>query len=120
MIDLMKKSSVISILITILYTAGIGIWGIIINLFEIPQINEQIVMVVDYVFDLIFNSLDLLSFFIRPSTLSLACNLFCCYYLMYFEFKFIKVCIKLAVGLYKNVSDLLGKGSTFVLKLLGF
>ncbi len=120
MVDMLKKSSVISILITVLYTLGIGVYNIIISLFEIQVVNEQITIVVKYVFDLIFGSLNLLSFFIRPSTLALACKLFCCYYLLYYEFKFMKICIRLITGLYSNISGLLGKTSSAIFKLFGF
>lgn len=120
MVDLLKKSSTISILITILYIAGIGIYSIIIDLFEIPLVSEQITIVVNYVFNLIFGCLDFLGFFIRPSTLSFACKLFCYYYLLYYEFKFMKICIKLATGLYSKVSNLLGKTSSVVFKMFGF
>lgn len=119
MVDMMKSSSTISLLITILYTLGIGVYTIIINLFDIQVVSEQITVVVNYVFNLIFGSLNLLSFFIRPSTLVFACKIFCCYYLLYFEFKFMKMCIGLISSLYSNVFGLLGKGSTAILKLFG-
>lgn len=120
MVDIMKKSSTISILITVLYTLGIGVYSIIIDLFEIQVVSEQITIVVNYVFNLIFGSLNLLSFFIRPSTLVFACKIFCCYYLIYFEFKFMKMCIRLISGLYSSVFNLLGKVSTSIFNLFGF
>jgi len=119
-VDLLKKSSSISILITILYVGGIGVYNILISLFNIGEVGEQIIVAVNYVLDLIFNSLTLLSFFIRPLTLSYVCKIFSCYYLLYIEFKFMKICIRLIVGLYDNVFNLLGQTSSAVLSMFGF
>ena len=120
MIDLLKKSSTISLLITILYIGGIGVYNIVISLFNIESVGIEITVAINYVLDLVFNSLNLLSFFIRPTTLSYVCKIFISYYFIYLEIKFMKVCIRLITGLYSKVFDLLGKSSQVVLGLFGF
>lgn len=117
MTDKVSSASAIVIVITTFFVIGSAIYQSFFSIFNFGEITLQITTIIDYVFDLIFDSLGLLSFFIRPTTLSYVCRIFCYYYLLQFEFKFIRVCVKLTLRLYEVVKDLFGKSSSMILKL---
>ena len=61
------------------------------------SVTDNILTVVNFVFDLIFSSLNLLGFFIRPSTLSFVAHLFIAYWAVWIEFKFLVACCKITI-----------------------
>lgn len=119
MTNKVTSASAIVVVLTTFFVIGSAVYQGFFAVYNFGEITEQITTVIDYVFDLIFSSLNLLSFFIRPSTLSYICRIFCFYYLLQFEFKFIRVCIKLSMRLYEVVKDIFGKSTSAILKLFG-
>lgn len=110
-----SKFSVLGGLFGTFFILGSGIYAIFINNFmNIQPVFEQISFVVDYVFNLIFNSMSLLCFFVRPTTLSFACRVFSFYWIMVFEFKFVMLCIRLVIRVYETIKDLIGKSTNVI------
>lgn len=114
-----SSASAIVIVINALCFIGNVVYHGVMSIYNFGEISTQITTVVNYVFDLIFSSLNLLTFFIRPSTLSYVCRIFCYFYLLEFEFKFYKMCVKLSIKLYETVKDLFGKSTNAIIKLFG-
>lgn len=81
------------------------------------SVTDNIVTVVNFVYDLIFSSLNLLSFFVRPSTLSIVAHLFIAYWTFWIEFKFLIACTKITIKAFDVAHTLLNTAVNIVSKL---
>lgn len=78
------------------------------GLLNFGVIPDVIINVINWCFNIIFNSLDFLGFFIRPRTIKLVVQLFTFYYLMKFTFRATIVTIKIGRFLFDYVGTLRG------------
>lgn len=108
-----------TIVLTLFSSIGWGIYQTIIGSFNFPAVPETVVNTVNYVFDLIFGSVSLLGFFVRPSTLVFAVHCVCYYYMITLSLKFSKMCINLASKTYDIIKGLSDKLNDILLGLLG-
>lgn len=89
------------------------------GLFNTGVININIINTVNWFFDLIFNSLNFLGFFIRPSTIKIVAESFTFYWLLRIWFKAQTVFVKLARFVYSYLDTLMNKTIRFICKLFG-
>lgn len=107
--------------ITILLSAGFVTGTAILDYFIGSNIfiavTDNITTVVNFVFDLIFNSLNLLSFFIRPTTLSIIAHLFIAYWTVWLEFKFLVACTKITIKAFELAHTMINTATNIISKL---
>lgn len=89
------------------------------SIFDFGIIPGSIITTINWCFDLIFNSLNFLGFFIRPSTIKLVVEMFVVYYLLKLNFKFYMVTIKLGKFLMEYMVSLKGMVFSAICKIFG-
>lgn len=99
----LAKTSSLNIILSGFFVTGSAIYFVLVGNFNFPPTPDFIVSTINFVFDTIFSSVHLLGFFIRPATLSFVARYFACFYIFRFEFKFIRVCIKLTMSLFNTL-----------------
>lgn len=107
----------IAILLSCGFVTGTAILDFFIGSNIFIAVTDNIVTVVNFVFDLIFNSLNLLSFFIRSTTLSIIAHLFTVYWLVWLEFKFLVACTKITIKAFEVAHTMLNTTTNIVSKL---
>lgn len=107
----------IAILLSSSFVTGTAILNVLLGSNIFISVTDNIVTVVNFVFDLIFSSLNLLSFFIRPSTLSIVAHLFIAYWTCFIEFKFLVACAKITIKAFEVAQTLLNTAVNIVSKL---
>ena len=88
------------------------------SLFDFGSISANVMNVVNYVFDIIFSSLHILGFFIRPATIRAVGLSFVSYFILKMEFKFFIVSFRLMKVLYKEFTLILNKTVSSLVNLL--
>ncbi len=89
------------------------------GIFDFGIIPNTIITTINWCFNLIFNSLNFLGFFIRPTTIKLVVEMFVVYYLLKLNFKFYIVTIKIGRFLYDYMVSLKGLVLGGILKFFG-
>ena len=87
------------------------------HIFSFGVINSSITSVIDTIYNIMFDSFNLLGFFIRPETIRLTALLFVSYYILSMTFKFFMVTIRVAHHLYDRILSFSNKLIGFFVKL---
>lgn len=99
------------------FVTGTAILNFLIGSNVFISVTDNIITVVNFVYDLIFSSLNLLSFFVRPSTLSFVAHLFIAYWACWIEFKFLIACTKITLRCYDIGRSFLSSAVSLIAKL---
>lgn len=89
------------------------------GIFNFGIIPSAMSSTIGWCFNLIFDSLNFLGFFIRPSTIKIVVELFVVYYLLKLNFKFFMVTIKLGKFLMEYMVSLKGMIFGAITKIFG-
>ncbi len=107
----------IAILLGASFVTGTALLDLFIGSNIFISVTNNIVTVVNFVYDLIFSSLNLLSFFVRPSTLSIVAHLFIAYWTCWIEFKFLIACTKITIKAFECAHTMLNSATNIVSKI---
>ena len=104
--------------------SGLSMFGLVVlvtfyEIFSFGTIPVAIVNTIDYVFNILFSSLNILAFFIRPATVKIVCIGFCSYWLVRLAMKMIIITVKLGRGFFSYISSFSGIVTTFLCKIFG-
>lgn len=117
--DSVKKVSFYMYILSAFSLAGTCALYSFYSVFNFGVIPNAIITTISWCFDLIFNSLNFLGFFIRPSTVKIVVEMFVFYYLIKLNFKFFIVTIKIGRFLYDYVTSLKGMIFGAIIKIFG-
>lgn len=107
----------ISILLGSSFVTGTALLNLFMGSNVFISVTSNIVNVVNFVYDLIFNSLSLLSFFIRPTTLSVVAHMFIAYWTIWIEFKFLIACTKITIKAFDVAHTVLNTATNIISKI---
>lgn len=114
-----KKVSFYMYIVSTFSLAGTCLLYSFYGLLNFGVIPDVIYNIINWCFNIMFNSLNFLGFFIRPRTIKIVVELFTFYYLMRFTFKATIVTIKLGRFLFDYVGTLRGMFVGGIMKLFG-
>lgn len=117
--DSVKKVSFYMYILSAFSLAGTCLLYSFYGIFNFGIIPNTIITTVNWCFDLIFNSLNFLGFFIRPSTVKIVVEVFVVYYLLKLNFKFFMITVKLGKFLMEYMVSLKGMLFGAITKIFG-
>lgn len=117
--DGIKENASFLAVINALIFMGSALVYTVYNTFTIPVINTAMLHSINWFFNLIFSSLNLLGFFIRPSTIKNVVELFTFFWCFRLLFKSCMVFIKTGRFVVSYVQSFIGKSTRIILKLFG-
>lgn len=117
--DSVKKVSFYMYILSAFSLAGTCALYSFYGIFNFGTIPNTVITTVNWCFNLIFDSLNFLGFFIRPSTIKIVVEMYVVYYLMKLSFKFYIVTIKIGKFLMEQVVSLKGMLFGAICKMFG-
>lgn len=117
--DSVKKVSFYMYILSAFSLAGTCLLYSVYGIFNFGVIPTAITSTVGWFFNLIFDSLNFIGFFIRPATVKLVIEIFVVYYLLKLNFKFFMVTIKLGKFLMEYMVSLKGMLFNAIIKIFG-